>query len=212
MIQVLLVDDHELVRAAIKSMLSNLPDITVIGEAGNGEDAIRLTRELGPDIVLMDLNMPGIGGFEAIMRLLRTNSVTKILIVSAHADGFVPARLIELGVAGYLSKQASEGELIQAIRAVYAGERYIDSSMAENIAMFHIASQDNVSPFANLSERELQVLLMVGNGMDTTEIAEKLYLSKKTINGYQCNVLKKLGVKSDVEAVRLAMDHGLVEV
>ena len=212
MIRVLLVDDHELVRTAIKLMLNDAQDFEVIGESENGEDAIRLARELSPDVIIMDLNMPGIGGFEAIVRLLRSNASTKILIISARADGLVPARLIEMGVAGYLSKQASTEQMLLAVRTVYGGDRYIDITMAESIAMFHIAPRENASPFAQLSERELQVLLMVASGMETTEIAEKLYLSKKTINGYQCNLLKKLGARTEVEAVRIAIEHGLVEI
>ncbi|HVV69739.1 MAG TPA: response regulator [Gammaproteobacteria bacterium] len=212
MIRVLLVDDHELVRTAFKLMLNDAQDFEIIGEAENGEDAIRLTRELSPDVIIMDLNMPGIGGFEAIARLLRSNPLTKILIVSARVDGLIPARLIEMGVAGYLSKQASAEQMLVAIRTVYEGGRYIDATMAENIAMFHIAPAENASPFAHLSERELQVLLMVADGMETDEIADKLCLSKKTINGYQCNLLKKLKAKTDVEAVRIAIEHGMVEI
>jgi two-component system invasion response regulator UvrY len=128
MIRVLLVDDHELVRTGIKFLLNDADNIEVIGEAKNGEEAIRAAREWVPDIVLMDLKMPGMGGFEAVMRLLRSKPAPKILIISAYTGGLVPTRLLGLGVSGYLSKQSNWDEMIRAIQAVHARERYIDPS------------------------------------------------------------------------------------
>lgn len=212
MIKVLLVDDHELVRTSIKLLLSDVENIVVTGEAKNGEDAIRLARELDPDIILMDLNMPGMGGFAAIMRLLHNKPMPKILVLSAYTNGLVPARLLNLGVAGYLSKHAKREELIQAIQAVYEGDRYVDASMADTIASFHIASKNDLSPVAQLTDRELQMLIMIANGMNRDDIAKSLYLSKKTSNGYIASALKKLGAKTDAEAIRIAIQSGLVKI
>ncbi len=210
MIRILLVDDHELVRSSLKLMLNDTDTLQVIGEAESGEDAIRAARELNPDIILIDLNMPGMGGFEAIARLLRHKPALKILILSAYTSGLVPARLLDMGAAGYLSKRASREEMLQAIQAVYAGSRYIDPAMAEVIASFHMAAQNNPSPLLQLNERELQILLLIVSGMKRGDIAKSLYLSKKTISGYIANVLKKLGVKTDAEAVRMVIESGLI--
>ncbi|HVV68123.1 MAG TPA: response regulator [Gammaproteobacteria bacterium] len=213
MIRILLVDDHEVVRTGIKMLLMDVLDIEIVGEAGNGEEAIRLARELVPDIILMDVNMPGIGGLEATIRLLRNEPTAKILIISAHTDDFLPARLLSLGAVGYLSKSASRDQMIEAINTIYAGNRYVDPIMMDNIVIPRLKVKDNKAiPLAKLSERELQILLMVARGMDVNEIAKKLFLSNKTVNGYRSTILKKLRVKTDVEATRIAIEYGLIDV
>ncbi len=212
MTRILLVDDHEIVRTGIKLMLNAVDEFEIVGEASSGEEAIGLARELKPDIILMDVNMPGIGGVEATVRLLRTDTAVKILIISSQNDDFLPARLISIGASGYLTKQASSEEMVKAIKSIELGNRYIDSSMIDRIILPHFAAQDQASPFTELNERELQVLLMVARGIDPDEIAQKLFLSIKTINGYRSNILRKLGVKTDVEAARLAIKHGLIDV
>lgn len=212
MIRILLVDDHELVRTGIKLMLKDTADIEVGAEAGNGEEAVRLARELRPDIILMDVNMPGIGGLEATIRLLRSEPSTKVLILSTHTDEFLPSRLISLGAAGYLSKNTNREELIKAIHTIYSGNFYVDPSMMDRIVLPRFTPKDNNTPISELTERELQVLLMVARGMEVNEIAQKLFLSNKTVNGYRSSILKKLGVKTDVEAARIAIKHGLIDV
>ena len=212
MIQVLLVDDHELVRTGIKLMLQDTADIKVIAEVASGEEAVRMAREIKPDVILMDVNMPGIGGLEATIRLLRAEPLIKVLILSTHTDEVLPSRLISLGAAGYLSKNTTREELITAIQTVNAGQFYVDPTMMDLIVMPRFNPKESTTPIAELSERELQVLLMVARGMEVNEIAEKLFLSAKTINGYRTNILKKLGVKTDVEAARIAIKHGLIDV
>jgi two-component system, NarL family, invasion response regulator UvrY len=209
--RILLVDDHEIVRAGIKLMLKSVENIEIVGEASSGEDAINLARELKPDIILMDVNMPGIGGVEATIRLLRNDSNVKILIISSHDDDFLPARLLSIGASGYLTKQAKSEEMIEAIKCIERGNTYIDASLMNHIILPRFANQDTPSPFADFNERELQVLLMVARGIETDEIAQKLFLSTKTINGYRSSILKKLGVKTDVEATRIAIKHGLID-
>ncbi|HVV68566.1 MAG TPA: response regulator [Gammaproteobacteria bacterium] len=210
MIRVLLVDDHDIVRAAIKSLLKDAKDINVVGESSNGEDAIRVTREVMPDVVIMDLNMPGMGGFEAVMRLLQIKPAPKILVLSTYTSGLVPARLLDLGASGYLSKRANREEMICAIQAVNAGKRYIDQSMEKAIASLHIGLQNNPHPMMQLSERELQVLIMIAHSVKRHEIAKNLYLSKKTIDGYVSKALKKLNANTEAEAVRIAIESGLI--
>jgi len=213
MTKILLVDDHELVRTGIKLMLSGATNIEIVGEASTGEEAVNLARELKPDIVLMDINMPGIGGMEATIRLIRSDPAIKILVISTHKDDFLPSRLISIGAAGYLTKTANREELVNAIMCIQDGNRYVNPMMLDQIILPRFTTNNEViSPFAQLSERELQILLMVARGIETEEIAKKLFLSTKTINGYRGAVLKKLGVRTDVEATRIAIKHGLIDV
>lgn len=218
-IKVLLVDDHEIIRTGMKLMLQNVEDMKIIGEARNGEEAIKFTRELSPDVVIMDINMPGIGGLEATLRISRNNPPPKVLVVSTYTNDIIPARLIGMGVSGYLTKQADQPILVEAIRKVYGGGRYIEASILDKISK-NISGDGIVDEvdkarmyvlFADLSERELQILLMVARGMDAAEISKKLYLTNKTVNGYRNGILKKLGVKTDVEAARIAIGFGLVD-
>lgn len=211
MTRILLVDDHEIVRAGIKLILKPVESFEIVGEASSGEDAINLARELKPDIILMDVNMPGIGGVEATIRLLRNNSNVKVLIISSHDDDFLPARLLRIGASGYLTKQSTAEEMIEAIRCIERGNTYMDDSLTKQVILPRFANKDTPSPFAEFSERELQVLLMVARGIETNEIAQKLFLSTKTINGYRSGILKKLGVKTDVEATRVAIKYGLID-
>lgn len=210
MINVLIVDDHDLVRTGIKHMLENVAGIKVIGEAQTGEEAIKLGRQLKPEVVLMDIKMPGIGGFEATRKLIQIDPDIKILIVTICNNDLYPARLMQLGAAGYLTKGASMDEMVQAIRAVSSGQRYISPEIASRLAFKHVEHIDE-SPFELLSEREMQVLLMLTMGMEVQDIAEKLCLSPKTVNSYRYRIFDKLKVKNDVELILLAVRHGLIE-
>lgn len=210
MINVLLVDDHDLVRTGIRRMIEDVQGIKVIAEARTGEEAIRLGRKLKPHVVLMDVKMPGIGGFEATRKLLRVDPDIKILIVTICNNDLYPARLLQVGASGYLTKGASMNEMIQAIRAVHAGQRYISPEIASRLAFRHV-SEEEETPFDSLSERELQVMLMITMGMKVQDIAEKLCLSPKTVNSYRYRIFEKLSVKNDVELTLLAIRHGLIE-
>ena len=210
MINVLLVDDHDLVRTGIKRMLEDVSGIRVVGEANNGEEAVKLGRKLKPQVVLMDVKMPGIGGFEATRKLLRVDPDLKVLIVTICNNDLYPARLLQVGASGYLTKGASMEEMVQAIRAVHSGQRYISPEIASRLAFKHVTDKDD-SPFESLSERELQVMLMITMGMRVQDIAEKLCLSPKTVNSYRYRIFEKLKVQNDVELTLLAIRHGLVE-
>lgn len=210
MIKVLLVDDHDLVRAGIKHILSDVSGIKVIGEARSGEDAVRVARELEPEVVLMDIKMPGIGGLEATRKLIRANPDIKVLIVTVCDDDILPSRLLQAGAAGYLTKGADMDEMVRAIRAVHSGQRYISPQIAQQLAFKHL-SDSGESPFDALSERELQVMLMIVNGQKVQNIAEKLHLSPKTVNSYRYRLFEKLNVKSDVELTHLAIRYGILD-
>jgi two-component system invasion response regulator UvrY len=210
MIRVIIVDDHDLIRAGIRHMLTDAPGIKVVGETNNGEDVLKLVRELSPDLVLMDIRMPGIGGLEATRKILRFSPDTKILIITACRDDMHPSRLLQLGAAGYLTKDASMEEMVTAVRSVYAGKTYVSQEIAQQLALKKVKDIDK-TPFDDLSGRELQVALMIVKSLKTNEIAEKLNLSTKTVNSYRYRIFNKLNIKGDVELVHLAIQYGLIE-
>jgi DNA-binding NarL/FixJ family response regulator len=210
-INVLLVDDLDLVRTGIKKMLDTVQGIKVVGEANSGEEALIQARKLLPDVVLMDVRMPGIGGYEATRKLIRVHPDMKVLVVTVCDNDFYPARLLQVGAAGYLTKGATMEEMVQAIRSVHHGQRYISPDIAARLAFRHVSDEDD-SPFKSLSERELQVVLMITKGMKVQDIAAKLFLCAKTINSYRYRTFEKVGVKNDVELTLMAMKHKLIDL
>jgi two-component system invasion response regulator UvrY len=206
----MLVDDHNLVRAGIKLMLQNSTNVKIVAEAKNGEESTRLAKETSPDVVLMDLNMPGTGGLEATRKLLRINPDIKVLVITTQNDELFPTRLLQAGAAGYITKDASVEEMLSAIKAVNAGQRYISPSIANQLALSSVSKHAG-SPFEILSERELQILLMIAHGKLPRIIAGELHLSPKTVNSYRYRIFTKLSVQSDVELTLLAVRHGLLE-
>lgn len=220
MAKVILIDDHEIIRTGMKLMLHGVEGIEVIAEGSDGEEAVKLNRELSPDLIIMDINMPGIGGMEAIYRILRNKPAPKIIVVSSCTNDLIPSRLISTGVSGYLTKQADDGVLIEAIKKVLAGGRYIEASIMDKVVVTQdgeVADPDNIKEvredvlFAEFNERELQILLMVARGMEAAEISKKLYLTSKTVNSYRNAIQKKLGVKTDVDAAKVAIEKGLID-
>jgi two-component system, NarL family, invasion response regulator UvrY len=209
LIKVLLVDDHELVRIGIKRLLQDEQGIKVVGEAASGEEAIALAKELIPDVVLMDVQMPGIGGLEASRKMLRYNPDIKILALTAHNDEPYPSRFLQVGAAGYITKGCGSLEMIRAIRTVHSGQRYLSPEIAQNLALKRF-SRDEESPLDILSERELQIMLMITQGQKVQEISEKLCVSPKTVNSYRYRIFAKLKVNNDVELTLLAMRLGIV--
>ena len=209
-IKVLLVDDHELVRTGIRRLLDDYADIEVIAEAESGELAITLAREHRPQVVLMDVNMPGIGGLEATRKLTQIDTDIKVIVVTIHLDEPFPTRLLKAGASGYLTKGCAVSEIVDAIRQVSKGKRFISTDVAQQLAMTMLPGSDK-SPFDSLSQRELQVMLMVTQGQKIQEIADKLCLSPKTVSTYRYRLFEKLDVKSDVELTHLAMRHGMID-
>lgn len=211
MIKVLVVDDHDLVRMGISRMLADNPEIEVIAEADSGDTAIQLSRELMPDVVLLDVNMPNIGGVEATKRIKQLNSDIKVLAVSSITKQPYPSMLLKAGVNGYITKGTPLDEMIKAVKKVNTGGRYFSSEVAEQLA--DVLLSDNASsPFDLLSEREKQVAMMVVNCQSPQEIADQLFVSVKTINTYRYRIFEKLGVDSDVKLTHLAMRNGLISL
>jgi DNA-binding NarL/FixJ family response regulator len=206
---VLVVDDHDLVRTGISRMLADIDGLQVIGQAESGEAAIKKSRELKPDVVLMDVKMPGIGGLEATRKLLRSHPDIKVIAVTICEEDPFPTRLLQ--AAGYLTKGAALDEMIQAIRMVFAGQRYISPQIAQQLALKSFQPKVNGSPFDLLSEREIQIALMIANCQKVQTISDKLCLSPKTVNTYRYRIYEKLSVTSDVELALLAVRHGMVD-
>lgn len=210
MISVLLVDDHELVRTGIEALLNAAEDIVVVGVAKSGEEAVKAIVELSADIVLMDVNMPGIGGVEACRRILQQDPQAKIIALSVHNDGPIPHQLLKLGVLGFISKGSPVDEMIHAIRNVMKGTRYLCAEVANNPA-FRGLPGSHESPFAKLSQREAEVVTLILQGKTIQEMAEMLTLSDKTVNTFRYRLYSKLNIKNDVELTRLAVKFGHID-
>lgn len=210
MIKVLLVDDLGLVRMGIKSLLKEVHGLKVIGEACSGEEAVLLAKELVPDVVVMDVQMPGIGGLEATRKMLRHNPDIKVLALTIYEDEPYPSRLLQAGASGYITKGCDPDEMIRAIRTIHSGQRYISPGIAQQIAIKRFTKGEE-SPLDLLSERELQIMLMITQGQKVQDISKKLCLSPKTVNSYRYRIFDKLNIKSDVELTLMAVRLGMIE-
>lgn len=210
MIRLLLVDDHHLVRSGLRRLLDETVDLEVVAEAGSGEEALDLARDLEPHVVLMDLNMPGMGGLEATRRLLGAHQNLKVIAVSMYSDEPYPSRLLEAGASGYLSKDSAADEVVAAVREVAAGKSFVAPSIASKLAVSLIKGSGG-SPFDQLSQREMQVAMLVTQGQSTQVISDTLSLSPKTVSTYRYRVFEKVEVNNDVELTRMAMRYGLLE-
>ncbi len=212
MITVLVADDHAMVRTGIAQILNDADDISVIAEASSGEEAIRRCRELKPDIVLMDIRMPGMGGLEATRKLQQLAPDTRIIAVSACEQEPMPSRLLKAGAWAYLSKGADDSgqEVLTAVRRVAAGKRYLSPGIAQALAL-RSYDEDSTSPFDSLSEREIQISIMISSGLRVQDIADTLHIQAKTVNSYRYRIFEKLDVNGDVALTLLAIRHGLIE-
>lgn len=214
MIKVLLVDDHELVRTGVEVLLNAVDDISVTAVSNCGEKALDLVEKNSPDIILMDINMPGMGGVEACRRILQRYPETKIIALSVYNDGPIPQQLLKLGALGFISKGSPVDEMVNAIRVVMSGKRYLCSEVANNLA-FQGLGEEDVSPFSRLSQRESEVVNLILQGKSIQEMSDILVISDKTVNTYRYRLYDKLKVKNDVELTRLAVkfnhiDGGLI--
>lgn len=208
-IKVMLVDDHAVVRMGFKLLLQGSDDIQVVAEAESGEEAIKRYPEIKPDVVVMDISMPGIGGLEAVSRLLAKDPAAKILILSAHEDSSHPKRLLKAGAVGYLSKRSAAEELMQAIRHVAAGKTFLDSKLAQVMAVQQLTGGQ--SPVEVLSDREFEVFMLLAKGQSVAQIAEKLFLSPRTVGTHLYNVKQKLNAGNSAEITLIAMRNGLLD-
>ena len=207
-INVMLVDDHAVVRMGFRLLLEGSSDIKVVGEAESGEDACRKYPELKPDVVVMDISMPGIGGIEAIDRILARVPAARILVLSAHEDAMHARRVLKAGAAGYLTKRSAAEALMQAIRQVQQGKTFLEPEIAQQLAMQQLNGERN--PVDMLSEKEFKVFLALAKGQSVAEIAQIMSLSPRTIGTHLYNIKQKLGASNSAELAIIAMRAGLL--
>lgn len=209
-IKVLVADDHDLVRHGLTRMLEDNDDIEVVAQAQTGEEAIALCRDHDIQVVLMDVQMPGIGGLEATRKICHQYPNIKIVVVTARDEEPFPSKLLKAGASGFVTKGAGMDEMVTAVREVMKGKRYLSPQIAQQMALKSF-SNEGESPFDLLSERELQICMMVINCQKVQEISDKLCLSPKTVNSYRYRIFEKLDISSDVELTRLAIRHGMLD-
>ncbi|MEX2497875.1 MAG: response regulator [Wenzhouxiangellaceae bacterium] len=210
MIKLLIVDDHHLVRTGLRNIIDDAGGIEVVGEAGTGERAIQLNRELEPDVILMDIGLPGLSGFETSERIMSARPGVRIIALTAHSKPPFPARLLEMGAAGYLTKACDAKELVAAIRKVCDGERCVGSEIAQQLAMSLLPGTPQ-SPFQELTPRELEVAMMMAKGLKSSAIAERMHVSPKTISTHKYRIYNKVGVDSEVALLREAIRYDVIE-
>ncbi len=207
LIKVLLVDDHAIVREGYRRLLANEPDVEVIGEAANALEACERALALRPEVVVMDIALPGVSGIEATRRMLKDQSRLRILMFSMHDDAIYATRALEAGALGYLSKASAPEVLMQAIQAVSRGARYVSEDVAANLA--RLTEQPRKSELEALTPREFEVLRLLLRGETVRRIGERLGLSEKTVANHQTAIREKLGTRNNVQLSRLAEQHGL---
>jgi len=206
----MLVDDHAVVRMGFKLLLQACDDIEVVAEAASGEEACQIYEAAAPDVVVMDIAMAGIGGIEAIKRLLAKNASTRILALSAHEDTSHPKRALQAGALGYLSKARAPEVLIDAIRAIARGQRYLDAQIAQRMALQDLSGDKE--PMEKLSAREFEVFVQLARGQSVAQISETLKLSSSTVGTHLYNIKQKLGLINQAEMTLLAVRYGLIDV
>ena len=209
MIQIVLIDDHELVRTGFRMILQQQPDMAICGEAASAEEGLRLIRGLKPEIALVDVHMPGMSGIELTERAQRAELPTRIVILTVVDDARFPRRLLQSGALGYVTKACPADELLLAVRNVAQGKRYLDAAIARQMAL--AAVDGEASPLDSLSSRELEVALMLARGSAVNEIAERLHLSPKTVSTYKQRLFEKLGVAHTIALEHVLSSHGLLD-
>ena len=208
--RILLVDDHAVVRAGCKTLLEDQGDLRVIAEAESGEAACRQFIEHAPDVVIMDLSMPGIGGIEAIRRIVSRQSDARVLVFSMHAETLFVEQALQAGARGYIGKRSAPLVLVEAVRQIASGNIYIDADIAQRLA--YQKTQGSDSPLLALSTREFEILCLLAEGLSVNRVANRLALSCKTVANYATQIKSKLEVETTSELTRIAIRHGLVKV
>jgi two-component system invasion response regulator UvrY len=207
-IRVMLVDDHAIVRSGFRRLLEQTPEIVVVAEAASGEEAYQAYPACRPDVVVMDLSMPGAGGLEAIRRLLARDPGARVLVYSMHESSAFATQAMRAGACGYVTKASAPDVLVEAVVTVNGGRNYFSPDMAQKIALERVGGERD--PLQVLSPREFEVFRLLAEGRSTEEIAERLFLSHKTVANHATQVKQKLGVSAPVELLRLALKHGIV--
>jgi two-component system, NarL family, invasion response regulator UvrY len=210
MIRILIADDHPVVREGLKQIISKGTDILVAGEALNGQEAIDKISTDQFDVVVLDLNMPGRDGFDVLREMRQTHPRVPVLVLSIYPENQVGIRVLRAGASGFMNKDTAPRELIQAIRKIHSGGKYVSAALAEKLAE-EVSTQDHDVPHKLLSDREFQVLCMIASGKSIRDIAADLSLSEKTVRTYRDRVFEKMTLKNDVEITHYAIQHNLIE-
>jgi two-component system, NarL family, response regulator NreC len=211
-IRILIADDHGVMRGGLRALLEDEPGIEVVGEASSGKEVIALTEELRPDIVLMDIGMPGVDGIAATRAIKNTFANIQVLVLSVYEDESLLREAIKVGAAGYIVKRAAEDELISAIKAVSQGDMYIHPAITRLLFIEHPpAHRLEEASLESLSPRELEVLGYLARGYTNRQIAETLYISTRTVESHRANIMGKLGIKNRIELVEYAKKYGLMD-
>lgn len=205
-ISIVLADDHTVVRRALRVLLDEEPDFEVVAEAGDAEETLRYLRGHKPDVLILDLNMPGRSSLEAIPEMREVSPETRIVILTMQKEPAFARQALQLGVLGYVLKEAADDELVQAVRKAAAGQTYLQPALGAQLA-----AEPEKPPTPDLSERETDVLRLIALGHTNTEIAEQLYISVRTVETHRAHIQQKLGVSTRAELVRSALSRGLVE-
>jgi two-component system, NarL family, response regulator NreC len=213
-IRVIIADDHAILRAGLRMLINAQPDMTVVADVQNGQQAIETTSELKPDVVLLDITMPVSGGLHAIAEILKRYPAVRVLLLTMHSEPAYLRTALAAGASGYVLKKSVDADLLSAIRAVQRGRRYVDSELAGTLLDEVIGAKKDDSPSAGqgklLSDREMQVLTLVAEGFSSREIANRIYVSTKTVETYRARFAEKLGLKTRADVVRYALDLGLL--
>ncbi len=210
MIQVIIADDHPIVRAGLKQIISEETGITVVGEAANGNALLKQVRERDFDVILLDLTMPGMDGLDVLKQLKIDKPHIPVVILTIHPESQYALRILKAGASGYLTKASADEELVEAIRKVHRGGKYISQSLAEKIA-FALDEDTSKLPHETLSDREYQVLCQIGAGKTVSQIADSLALSVKTVSTYRTRILEKMHLHNNAELIHYAVQNGLVD-
>jgi two-component system response regulator NreC len=214
-IRVILADDHTLLRKGLRALLSQEPDIEVVAEAADGAEAVRACERLKPDVVVMDISMPGVDGLQATAQIHERGLETRVLVLTMHNEEDYLLKVLEAGGAGYVLKQSADTELVHAIRAVYRGEAFLYPSGVRMLLQSYLKGGTQPSaeaePRPALSEREQEVLRLTAEGFSNQEIGQRLYISPKTVDTYRQRIMEKLGLHHRSELVRYALNRGLLK-
>jgi len=209
-VRILIADDHGLVRAGLRALLNDEPELEVVGEAADGEEALRQAVRLGPDLVLLDISMPGGGGIQAARRIKEEAPATRILMMTVHEDEGLLQESIRAGASGYIVKRALESELIDAIRAVCQGHIYVHPTMTRALLRNAAASPREAEPPELLTPREREVLTYIAHGYTNRQIANRLIISVRTVESHRANLMGKLDLRCRADVVRYAREHGFL--
>ncbi len=210
MLKILIADDHPIVRQGLKQILSEEPDIEVVGEAQNSQEVLELVRKQDWDIVILDITMPGRGGIDVLKELKHERPKLPVLMLSVHPEDQYAVRALKAHASGYMTKDSAPEELVKAIRKILRGGKYISSTLADKL-VFELETENEKPLHETMSDREYQVMIMISSGKTVSQIAEELSLSVKTIGTYRTRILEKMKMKTNAELIHYAIKNGLVD-